>query len=89
MLVEVTDASCERSQPKAALQRRLKEVLGFRVAVTPVDRGSLDAYTGVSQTSKIKRLLDKRASPKKRGNPAGLPLSRTATDQATGLATKP
>ncbi len=88
MLVEVTDASCERSQPKAALQRRLKEVLGFRVAVTPVDRGSLDAYTGVSQTSKIKRLLDKRASLK-RGNPAGLPLSRTATDQATGLATKP
>ncbi len=35
-------------------------VLGLRVAVDPVERGALDAYTGTSQTSKIKRLLDKR-----------------------------
>jgi hypothetical protein len=41
-------------------ERRLKEVLGVKVAVTPVGRGELDAYTGTSQSSKVKRLLDRR-----------------------------
>lgn len=41
-------------------ERRLKEVLGVKVQVTPVDKGQLDKYTGTSSTSKVKRLLDRR-----------------------------
>ena len=58
--VEVIDAAADRSLVKSDLERRLKEVLGVKVAVTPVDRGALDPLTGTSQTSKIKRLLDRR-----------------------------
>ena len=35
-------------------------MLGVKVAIKPVDRGALHPYTGVAETSKIKRLLDKR-----------------------------
>jgi phenylacetate-CoA ligase len=58
--VEVTDAATDRAAMRADLERRLKEVLGVKVAVLLVDRGELDTYTGTSQTSKIKRLLDRR-----------------------------
>ena len=47
---------------KDDLERRLKEVIGLRVTVAPVGPKQLDAHTGVSQTSKIKRLIDKRKS---------------------------
>jgi phenylacetate-CoA ligase len=57
--VEVNDAA-DRELVKGDLERRLKEVLGVKVAVTTVDRGELDPLTGTSQTSKIKRLLDRR-----------------------------
>jgi phenylacetate-coenzyme A ligase PaaK-like adenylate-forming protein len=45
---------------RVARERRMKEVLGVRVAVELHDRGALDRYTGTSQTSKVKRLLDRR-----------------------------
>jgi phenylacetate-coenzyme A ligase PaaK-like adenylate-forming protein len=44
------------------MERRLKEVLGVKVQVTPVAKGELDRYTGTSQTSKVRRLLDRRNS---------------------------
>jgi phenylacetate-CoA ligase len=58
--IEVHD-SADRDTVRADFERRLKEVLGVKVAVTPVGRGELDAYTGTSQSSKVKRLLDRRA----------------------------
>jgi hypothetical protein len=45
---------------KADLERRLKEVIGLRTTVSAVGAHELDPHTGLSQTSKIKRLLDKR-----------------------------
>ena len=58
--VEVVDAAADHAAMRADLERRLKEVLGVRVGVTLVGKGELDRYTGTSQTSKIKRLLDRR-----------------------------
>ena len=60
VLVEVTDPAADHAAVKTDLERRMKEVLGVRVTVTPADKGALDPYTGTSQTSKIKRLLDRR-----------------------------
>ena len=60
VMVEVADAAADRVALKADLERRMKEVLGVRVTVTPADKGALDPYTGTSQTSKIKRLADRR-----------------------------
>jgi hypothetical protein len=57
--VEVRDG-IERAAFRADLERRLKEVLGVKVAVTPVGKGDLDRYTGTSQSSKVRRLLDRR-----------------------------
>ena len=45
---------------KADLERRLKEALGVRMTVQTHAKGSLDSYTGSSQTTKVKRLLDRR-----------------------------
>jgi phenylacetate-coenzyme A ligase PaaK-like adenylate-forming protein len=56
------DLATDAEAVKENLERRLKEVTGVRMTVQPVARGELDAYTGTSQTSKIKRLLDKRKS---------------------------
>ena len=58
--VEVVDPAADRDAMRADLERRLKEVLGVRVDVTLANRGELDRHTGTSQTSKIKRLLDRR-----------------------------
>ena len=58
--VEVTDAAADRARVRDDLERRLKEVLGVKVVVAPVGKGELDAWTGTSQTSKIKRVLDRR-----------------------------
>ncbi len=46
---------------KLDLERRMKEVLGVKVQITPVAKGALDQYTGTSSTSKVKRLMDRRA----------------------------
>lgn len=60
VLVEVRDASADRPRMQADLERRMKEVLGVKVVVELHDKGALDRHTGTSQTSKVKRLLDKR-----------------------------
>jgi phenylacetate-coenzyme A ligase PaaK-like adenylate-forming protein len=57
--IEVHDGA-DRNAVRTDFERRLKEVLGVRVAVTAVGKGELDAYTGTSRTSKVKRLLDRR-----------------------------
>ena len=54
------NAAVDRPALTADLERRFKEVLGVRIAVEAVDPKSLDALTGLTQTSKIKRLADKR-----------------------------
>ena len=59
VMVEVTDPA-QQDAFKGDLERRLKEVIGVRVTVTTHAPGALDPYTGTSQTSKIKRLIDKR-----------------------------
>jgi phenylacetate-CoA ligase len=58
--IEVHDG-VERDGFRADLERRLKEVLGIKVGVTPVAKGELDRHTGTSQSSKVKRVLDRRA----------------------------
>jgi len=60
--VERTDRGAHAASVKPDLERRLKEVLGVKVQVTPVEPGALDRYTGTSQSSKVKRLLDRRKS---------------------------
>ena len=50
----------DRAALRLDMERRLKEVLGVKINVTPVGRGELDRYTGTSQSSKVKRLLDRR-----------------------------
>jgi phenylacetate-CoA ligase len=57
--VEVLD-DADRAACRADLERRLKEVLGVRVDVTPVGRGELDRYSGTSLSSKVRRVLDRR-----------------------------
>lgn len=60
VLVEVVAADVDRGPLVAELERKVHDAIGVRVGVTLVDRGGLDQYTGLSQTSKIKRLVDKR-----------------------------
>jgi phenylacetate-CoA ligase len=60
VMVEVPELAAHGAAVKADLERRLKEVIGLRTVVSPVGVHELDLHTGLSQTSKIKRLLDKR-----------------------------
>lgn len=61
VMVEVLDPSVPRPDLQSHLAIRLKEALGVKVNVRAVGRGELDELTGLSRTSKIKRLIDKRA----------------------------
>jgi phenylacetate-CoA ligase len=58
--VEVADGAADRAQVRTDLERRMKEVLGVKVQVTPVGKGELDEHTQTSKSSKVKRLLDRR-----------------------------
>ncbi|MEJ0071008.1 MAG: hypothetical protein WDO24_22285 [Pseudomonadota bacterium] len=60
VMVEMRDAALDRGALQQDLERRFREALGVKVAAEPVARGTLDDYTGLSQTSKIKRLIDRR-----------------------------
>lgn len=60
VMVEVADPSVDQNAFHRDLERRLHEALAVRVAVKPVRGGELDRYTGVSRSSKVNRLLDKR-----------------------------
>jgi phenylacetate-CoA ligase len=59
VMVEMTDAGVDAAL-KRDLEDRFREALSVRLIVQPVERGKLDQYTGLTQTSKIKRLIDKR-----------------------------
>jgi phenylacetate-coenzyme A ligase PaaK-like adenylate-forming protein len=58
--IETAGPGVDKQALKDDFERRLKEVLGLKVQVTPVDKGQLDPHTGTSSTSKVKRLLDRR-----------------------------
>jgi phenylacetate-CoA ligase len=60
VLVECTDDMVDRAAVEADLRRRLKEALSVQIEVAARGRGELDAYTGLTKTSKIKRLEDRR-----------------------------
>ena len=60
VMVEVLDDSVLRAELESQLKTRLKEALSVKLNVQAVGRGELDHLTGLSQTSKIKRLIDKR-----------------------------
>lgn len=60
VLVEVVDQSLSKEDLAAHLAERLKEALSVKIRVEVVERGKLDPMTGLSQTSKIKRLIDRR-----------------------------
>ena len=72
MLVETVDTSVTKAGLAAHLAGRFKEVLGVKLKVEAVERGALDRFTGLSQTSKIKRLIDRR------DNGQGLTLVKTS-----------
>jgi phenylacetate-CoA ligase len=59
-MVETGDQSAPSSIVEHELADRLKEALGVRLEVKAVEPGGLDHLTGLSQTSKIKRLIDRR-----------------------------
>ena len=58
--VEVIDPTADLASLREDLERRMKEVLSLKVQITPVNKGDLDKYTMTSQSSKVKRLLDRR-----------------------------
>jgi phenylacetate-CoA ligase len=61
-MVETGNQSAPTAVVERELADRLKEALGVRLEVQAVARGGLDHLTGLSQTSKIKRLIDRRHS---------------------------
>jgi phenylacetate-CoA ligase len=60
VMAEAVDTSLDRYSLRDELASRLKEALGVKLNVEIVDSGTLDQMTGLSQTSKIKRLIDRR-----------------------------
>lgn len=60
VLAEIADADASKTAIEVSLAARFKEALGVKLTVKAVDRGELDRLTGLSQTSKIKRLIDRR-----------------------------
>jgi phenylacetate-CoA ligase len=60
VLFETLDRGEPSQTIETELAERLKEALGVRLTVKAVERGGLDHLTGLSQTSKIKRLIDRR-----------------------------
>jgi phenylacetate-CoA ligase len=63
VMVEAKDDSVSKQALEGELAVRLKESLGVKIKVQTVGGGELDHLTGLSQTSKIKRLIDKRERP--------------------------
>jgi phenylacetate-coenzyme A ligase PaaK-like adenylate-forming protein len=53
------DAST-RAQVESELTQRIKEALGVKLVLKGVAPGELDPLTGLSATSKIRRLIDRR-----------------------------
>jgi phenylacetate-CoA ligase len=61
VMAEASDGSVDAPKLAAELGLRLKEALGVKLNVQVVKGGALDPMTGLSQTSKIKRLVDRRS----------------------------
>lgn len=64
VLVEAADGNTDGAALERALAARLRESLGVKLLVKAVGKGETDPYTGLSRTSKIKRVLDRRKSQK-------------------------
>lgn len=60
VMVEMTDGSIDAAALEHELGERFREALSVKLLVRPVPRGALDEHTGLTQTSKIKRLVDRR-----------------------------
>jgi phenylacetate-CoA ligase len=58
--VEVSSDSVPRRELEEQLALRFKDAIGLKLKVKAVDGGTLDELTGLSKTSKIKRLVDRR-----------------------------
>ncbi len=58
--VEAAGDSDRLEQLEDALRIRLKEALGVTLKIEAVKRGEVAKFTGLTETSKIKRLLDRR-----------------------------
>ena len=62
VLVEVDDQTADRSGLETDLSARFRESLGVKLRVKVVGKGETDPHTGLSKTSKIKRVVDRRKS---------------------------
>lgn len=71
VMVETRDADVPRAALAGALAARLKEALGVTLQVKVVGGGELDPMTGLSQTSKIRRLIDRRTQATQPARPGG------------------
>jgi phenylacetate-CoA ligase len=60
VMVESAALGADASAVASALATRIRESLGVRVDVEVKAAGELDALTGLTQTSKIRRLIDRR-----------------------------
>ncbi len=60
VMVETAGADDPAAPLEAELAARFREALGVRLAVKLVGGGELDSMTGLSNTSKIRRLIDRR-----------------------------
>lgn len=60
VMVEAAQADVAKPEFEKALAARFKEALGVKLTVKAVDRGVLDELTGLSKTSKVRRLIDRR-----------------------------
>lgn len=61
VMVETAAADTPKPQLERALAERFREALGVTLRVQAVERGALDELTGLSRTSKIRRLIDRRS----------------------------
>jgi phenylacetate-CoA ligase len=61
VIVEAAGPDTARPELERALALRFKEALGVKLTVKAVEHGALDELTGLSKTSKIRRLIDRRS----------------------------
>ena len=64
VMIELKDGAGDAGAVQQSLESRFKEGLGVKCIVRTVARGGLDSYTGIKETSKIKRVLDRRDEKK-------------------------
>lgn len=60
VLAEIGDPAVNPSEVEADLAARFREALSVKLVVKAVPAGETDAFTGLSKTSKIKRVVDRR-----------------------------